>query len=142
MIGTIVKLSYPDGIDRSRVLKVAAESKRMFDGMPGLRRKVFMLDEEHDEAVNVYLWDSEEAARGFFTDDVTSLITDVYGVAPTIRHVEILAVVDDAVRRRLSRASARGRSAPSCRESDPASWLGRLSVASRNIVGITAPRSP
>jgi hypothetical protein len=96
MIGTIVKLSYPDGIDRSRVLKVAAESKRMFDGMPGLRRKVFMLDEQHDEAVNVYLWDSEEAARGFFTDDVTSLITDVYGVAPTIRHVEILAVVDNA----------------------------------------------
>ena len=96
MVGTIVTLSYPDGIDRSRVLKVAAESKGMFDGMPGLRSKVFTLDEQHDQAVNVYLWDSEGAARGFFTDDVTTLITDVYGVSPTIRHVEILAVVDNA----------------------------------------------
>ncbi len=96
MIGTFVTLRYPDGIDRSRVLKVAAESKGMFDGMPGLRSKAFTLDEEHDQAVNMYLWDSEEAARGFFTDDVTALITDVYGVPPTIQHVEILAVVDNS----------------------------------------------
>jgi hypothetical protein len=96
MIGTFVTLSYPDGIDRSRVLKVAVEAKSMFEGMPGLRSKAFTLDEEHDRAVNMYLWDSEEAARGFFNDDVKALITEVYGVAPMIQHVEILALVDNS----------------------------------------------
>jgi len=68
----------------------------MFDGMAGLRSKAYTTDVEHNEAVNFYLWDSEEAARGFFTDEVSELIAQTYGVEPVIRHVEIAAVVDNS----------------------------------------------
>lgn len=96
MIGTIVTLRFPNGMDRSAVLRVAEGTKGMFDGMPGLHSKVYTLDAENGEAVNVYLWDSEEAARGFFSDDVRKLIVDSYGVEPMIRHVEVAAVIENA----------------------------------------------
>jgi hypothetical protein len=96
MIGTIVTLRYPEGIDRSAMQKIADDSRSMFDGMAGLRTKAYTVDAERNEAVNFYLWDSEDAARGFFTDDVRELITTTYGVAPEIRHVEIATVVENS----------------------------------------------
>ena len=96
MIGTIVTLRYPDGADRTALLGVAEASKGMFEGMPGLHSKVYTLDAENGEAVNVYVWDSEEAARGFFTDEVRAMITDAYGVPPDIRHVEVAALIENA----------------------------------------------
>jgi hypothetical protein len=64
--------------------------------MPGLRSKTFTIDEENHEAVNFYLWDSEEAARAFFTDELRQRVTGLYGVAPTIQFLEVAALVDNS----------------------------------------------
>ena len=63
--------------------------------MPGLRSKVFTWDAERGEATNVYVWESEEAARAFFTPELGELVTQLYGVEPEIRFVEIGALVDN-----------------------------------------------
>ena len=47
------------------------------------------------EATNFYLWDSEAAANGFFTDAMREGVTKLYGVAPTIRYADVAAVVDN-----------------------------------------------
>jgi uncharacterized protein YfiM (DUF2279 family) len=96
MIGVFVTFQYDDEFDRVRVEKVAAESRSMFDGMAGLRSKAFTFDEAARRATNFYVWDSEDAARSFFTPDLSKLVTGLYGVAPTIDYVEIAALVDNA----------------------------------------------
>ncbi len=96
MIGVFVTFQYDDDFDRARVEKVASESRSMFEGMAGLRSKAFTFDETARRATNFYVWDSEDAARSFFTPDLSELVTGLYGVAPTIDYVEIAELVDNA----------------------------------------------
>ena len=67
MIGVIITFRSEGGLDRSTVLGVAEKAAPSFEGMPGLRSKVFTFDGESGEATNVYVWESEDAARAFFT---------------------------------------------------------------------------
>jgi heme-degrading monooxygenase HmoA len=96
MQGVIVELQYGDDFDRARIEGVAREARGRFEGMPGLRQKAFTLDEEGRRATNVYLWDSAEAARGFFTDELREVIAGLYGVRPTVRFVEVAELVDNS----------------------------------------------
>ena len=43
----------------------------------------------------MYLWDSEEAARGFFSDELVERVTGLYGVRPTVTFVEVAELVDN-----------------------------------------------
>lgn len=81
--------------DRDRVLGVAEQAAPAFEGMPGLRSKVFTYDPESGTATNVYVWESEAAARAFFTDALRERVTGLYGAEPEIRFVEIAALVDN-----------------------------------------------
>lgn len=96
MIGVSVRFDYDGGFDRSRLIDVAEHARGMFEGMPGLRYKVFTVDEKNQRAMNFYLWESKEAAEGFFTDELRERVTGLYGVAPTIDFVEIAAIVDNS----------------------------------------------
>jgi heme-degrading monooxygenase HmoA len=96
MIGVIVTFQYDGGLDRERLLKIASEAAPRFEGMAGLRSKVFTLDERGARATNVYIWDSEDAARAFFDDALVERVTSLYGVRPSVDFVEIAALVENA----------------------------------------------
>jgi heme-degrading monooxygenase HmoA len=85
-----------DTLDDARVGKVAADARGMFEGMAGLRNKFFTLDEKQHRARNVYVWESEDAARQFFSDQLLERVTDLYGVRPQIEFAEILELVDNS----------------------------------------------
>ncbi len=95
MIGVIVTLGPGEGLDRAKATGIAQNASSMFEGMPGLRSKAFTWDPDSETARNVYVWDSEEAARGFFSPDTRTLIVELYGVEPDIRFVEVAALVDN-----------------------------------------------
>ena len=95
MIGVTVTFDYQDDFDRARVLKVAENARGTFEGMPGLRYKFFTVDPEHHRAMNFYVWDSEEAARSFFSPELEERVTGLYGTAPTIAFVEIAEAVEN-----------------------------------------------
>lgn len=95
MVGQFVTMNYPAGADRERVRKVAADSQGMFTGMPGLHWKFYTFDEAAGRATNFYVWESREAAEGFFTDEVRALVTELYGVEPTVSIVELVQLVDN-----------------------------------------------
>jgi hypothetical protein len=96
MIGVNVTFDYgDDGFDRARVIGVAEDAKGMFEGMVGLRFKFFTFDEKRQVATNFYVWDSKEAAEGFFSPALTERVTGLYGVAPTIEFVEIAQIVNN-----------------------------------------------
>jgi hypothetical protein len=96
MIGVTVTFSYAGDFDRARVTKVAENARGMFEGMPDLRFKFFTFDEEQQRAVNFYVWDSEDAARRFFSDELRERVMGLYGVAPEIDFLEIAEVVDNS----------------------------------------------
>lgn len=95
MIGVNVTFEYDGTFDRARVIGVADNARAMFEGMPGLQFKFFTFDEKQQRATNFYVWDSEEAAVGFFSDELRERVTDLYGVGPTIEFVEIAQIVDN-----------------------------------------------
>jgi hypothetical protein len=95
MIGVFVTFRADGGVDRERVVGVAEKAAPSFEGMSGLRSKVFTYDPDSGTATNVYLWESEAAARAFYSDELRERVTGLYGVAPEIRFVEIAALVDN-----------------------------------------------
>ena len=97
MIATFVTFE-SDTLDRARVREIAAEARAMFEGMPGLRSKVFTLGEQPSRATNVYVWESEDVARGFFSDELVERVTVRYGIAPRIEFAEVVGLVDNPPR--------------------------------------------
>jgi hypothetical protein len=97
MIGLIVNIGPSDGLDRSRASAVAQQAGPVFEGMPGLRSKVFMWDDEAGIVTNTYVWDSEDAARAFVTPELTQQIIALYGAEPRVRFAEVSTLVDNGV---------------------------------------------
>ena len=95
MIGVFVTFRYGDNFDEQAVRKIAETARARFEGMPGLRSKAFMLNSEKCEAVNFYVWDSEDAAKAFFTDELLERVTGLYGVRPSVEFVQIATLVEN-----------------------------------------------
>ena len=95
MIGVLVTFTRTDEVDRSTLAKIAGEQRRTFEGMPGLRLKTFTIDDD-GQARNFYLWDEEEKARAFFSEEVVDMVTGIWGVAPKIEYLDVLELVDNS----------------------------------------------
>jgi heme-degrading monooxygenase HmoA len=95
MIGVFVTFRYGDNFDERAVRQIAETARVKFEGMPGLRSKAFTLNPGKLEATNFYLWDSEDAAKAFFTDELVERVTGLYGVRPSVEFVQIAALVEN-----------------------------------------------
>jgi hypothetical protein len=96
MIGVFVTFRYQDNFDEQAVRKIAEAARPRFEGMPGLRSKAFTVNAVKREATNFYVWDSEDAARAFFTDALVERVTGLYGVRPSVEFVRIATLVENA----------------------------------------------
>ena len=97
MIGVIVTIGPSTDLDRERASAVAEQTAPMFEGMDGLRSKVFMWDEETGTVTNTYVWDSESAARAFFTPELKAHVLELWGAEPQVRFAEVSALVENGV---------------------------------------------
>jgi heme-degrading monooxygenase HmoA len=95
MVTVFVSFRYASDFNEARVRAIAEGARPKFQGMPGLRAKIFTVQPEKRQATNVYLWDSEEAARAFFTDEMRERVADLYGTKPTIEFAEVAATVEN-----------------------------------------------
>ncbi len=95
MIGVFVTFHFQENFNAQALRKNAEAARARFVGMPGLRSKAFPLNPEKREATNVYVWDSEDAARAFFTEDLIEQITALYGVRPDVEFVQIATLVEN-----------------------------------------------
>ncbi len=96
MIAVFVTFRYESGFDPAILREIAEKARARFEGMPGLRSKVFTVDSERHQARNFYVWDSEQAAKAFFSEEMLHRVTGIYGVRPTVEFVEIAQVVENA----------------------------------------------
>jgi hypothetical protein len=95
MIGVIVTFRYDDNFDDQTVRRIAQTARARFDGMPGLRSKAFTFSSAKRQATNFYVWDSEDAAKAFFTDELLQRVTGLYGVRPDVEFVQVAALVEN-----------------------------------------------
>jgi Putative mono-oxygenase ydhR len=95
MQGVIVEFQYGDEFEPERIAAIAQEARGRFEALPGLRQKTFTVDEANHRAVNVYLWESEEPARSFFTDELVERVAVLYGVRPSVSFVDVAELVDN-----------------------------------------------
>jgi heme-degrading monooxygenase HmoA len=96
VIGVSVTFQYDEDFDRARVVSIAENARGAFEGMPGLRSKAFTIDDARQRAMNFYVWESPDAAKAFFSQEMRKRVTGLYGVEPTIDFVEIAQLVDNA----------------------------------------------
>jgi heme-degrading monooxygenase HmoA len=95
MIGVFVTFRYGDNFDERAVRTIAETARARFEGMPGLRSKAFTLNSGKREATNFYVWDSEDAAKAFFTDQLLERVAGLYGVRPSVEFVQIATLVEN-----------------------------------------------
>ena len=95
MIGVFVTFRYGDNFDEQAVRRTAESARARFEGMPGLRSKAFTINSGKREATNFYVWDSEDAAKAFFTDALLERVTGLYGVRPSVEFVRIATLVEN-----------------------------------------------
>ena len=95
MIGVFVTFRYGDKFDEQALRKIAESARATFEGMPGLRSKAFTLNSGKREAANFYVWDSDDAAKAFFTDQTLEMVTGLYGVRPSVEFVQIATLVEN-----------------------------------------------
>jgi hypothetical protein len=96
MIGVNVIFQYEQTFDRARVASIAENARGTFEGMPGLRSKVFTVDEPRKRAMNFYIWETSDAAERFFSEEMRQRVTGLYGVEPTVEFDEIAQLVDNS----------------------------------------------
>ncbi len=95
MIGVFVTFRYADDFDERAVREIARSARAKFEKLPGLRSKAFTVNSREREATNFYVWDSEDAAKAFFTDALLERITALYGVRPRVQFVQIATLVEN-----------------------------------------------
>jgi len=93
MIAVFVTFRYDGEFSEATVKKIADGARSKFEGMPGLRSKAFTVNPRRREAVNFYVWDSDEAAWLFFTDKLLEEVAALYGVRPAVEYAEVAALV-------------------------------------------------
>lgn len=96
MLGVLVTFRYGNEFNEAAVRKIAEAARPRFEGMPGLRSKAFTFDSEKREATNFYVWESDEAAKAFFTDAFIERVAGLYGVRPSIQFLRIATLVENA----------------------------------------------
>ncbi len=108
MIGVFVTFRYADNFDEPTIQKIANSARARFEGMPGLRSKAFTVNARKREATNFYVWESEDAAKAFFTDELIQRVTGLYGTAPTLEFVQVAGLVENgaAARRPSGKAAS------------------------------------
>ena len=84
MVEVLLTFRFGPEFDEVRIRQVAEGAQAEPNATPGLRSKELMIDATNQGAVHLYAWDSEDAAREFFTPDRLELITALYGVRPSV----------------------------------------------------------
>jgi hypothetical protein len=95
MVAVFVTFQYGSDFNEAKVRNIAQQASGKFQGMPQLRSKAFTMRPEAKSATNVYVWDSEEAAKAFFTDELVERVTGLYGMRPHVEFAQVAALVEN-----------------------------------------------
>lgn len=97
MIISITRFSLPHGSDLDQLRARFYAAAPLFEDVPGLLRKHFLIADDGRTAGGVYVWEDRESASAFLTAVVAPLIFEKFGVELTIEYFESPLAVEGAV---------------------------------------------
>ncbi|SLM49790.1 conserved protein of unknown function [Nitrospira japonica] len=95
MIAVMVRFQYDTEFNEAHLQQIAEGARSKFQGMPGLRSKAFTVDAARRQALNFYMWESEDAARKFFSPQMIDAVAKIYGVRPSIDYLKLATLVEN-----------------------------------------------
>jgi hypothetical protein len=95
MITAIVQFKLPQSITREKGEEIFLSTAPKYKGLPGLRRKYYLLSEDGLTAGGVYLWKSREEAEKLYNEDWKNFIRGKYGSDPSVTYYESPVIVDN-----------------------------------------------
>ncbi len=88
-----VRFRMPPGTDWKALRATIRERARLYEGMPGLRSKAFVLDEASGEYGGNYVWETRAAAEAFASSETFRGAIAKFGPPDTRIH-EVVAYVE------------------------------------------------
>ncbi len=95
MLAVMVRFQYENEFNETRLQQIAEGARGKFEGLPGLRSKAWTVDAARRQALNFYVWESEDAARKFYSPQTIDEVAKIYGVRPSIEYVKLAALVEN-----------------------------------------------
>ena len=94
MIATSILFKLPATTDWQSLQELAKDrAKNLYQGMPGLQTKVFVLNRETGEYGGLYVWESKEALDTFLNSPTFQTSKEKFGV-PEIKTFDLLAHIE------------------------------------------------
>jgi len=94
MIAASILFKLPLSTDWSSIRQLAFErAKNLYQGMPGLTTKAFVLNEETGEYGGLNIWESKEALDTFLSSPTFQTSKDKFGT-PEIKMFDLLAHIE------------------------------------------------
>lgn len=97
MIIAIVNFPLPAPVTLAQATELFSGSAPKYQGVPGLVRKNYLLNESGDVGGGVYLWESREHAERFYTPEWKAFITERYGQPPQVTYFHSPVEVDNLI---------------------------------------------
>jgi hypothetical protein len=95
MITAVTTFILPRPVTRDEARDIFMSTAPTYRGVPGLRRKTYLLSEDGTTAGGVYLWNSKPEAEALYTDAWRAFVRQKYGTEPTLTYFESPVVVDN-----------------------------------------------
>jgi len=95
MITAVVQFQLPENANSESIKADFVHIAPMFQPIPGLIRKYFLLSEDCKTGGGVYLWESRQQAEAFYNPSFSEAIAEKFGSIPSITYFETPAVVDN-----------------------------------------------
>jgi heme-degrading monooxygenase HmoA len=88
-----VEFTMPEGTDFDALRQLMKQRASLYEGMPGLHFKAFVLDPERRAYGGLYVWDSREHIDEFLKSEIFQGIVQKFG-QPQIRMYEVATLVE------------------------------------------------
>jgi hypothetical protein len=89
----------PSGTSKAQLVETIKTTAHTYEGIPGLIRKYYGIAPDGGSLVGIYLWESEDAAKAFYTEDWVAMVTQRWAAPPLRQEWETPMVVESAERR-------------------------------------------
>lgn len=97
MIATIVTFHHTAAAyDRARFEAINRTTAPKYEGLAGLVSKAYWYDDSAHENGGIYLWESREPAEATHDEAHIARLTDLYGVRPTVRWLDVPVFVNNS----------------------------------------------
>ena len=103
----VVRVQFPVKVsNKDEFIKKMAATTPKYEGMEGLTRKYYVMNDEGDQAGGIYLWETREQAEAWYNAEWVKYMTEAWGEAPLLEYLDCPIVVDNDMDKVITKNAA------------------------------------